>query len=94
MFIFKLSHSCFPVMKLFHIKSDRNVTCKKKYEGLDRGGSAWKKFVAADVVPDFPLSNVNDLRKLTLRSNEFCMTQYYILEIGDSIFLLVMVFLD
>ena len=55
-----------------------NVTCEKKYEGLDRRGSAWKKIVSADGVPDIPLSNENELHKLKLRSYEICMAQYYI----------------
>ena len=62
----------------FIFNQNRNVTCEKKYEGLDRRGSAWKKIVSADVVPDIPLSNENELHKLNLRSNEFFMAQYYI----------------
>ena len=37
-----------------------------------------EKIVSADVVPDIPLSNENELHKLNLRSYEFCMAQYYI----------------
>ena len=51
---------------------------------MDRRGSAWKKVVVADVVPDFPLSNENNLCKLTLRSYEFCMAQYNIPEHFDT----------
>ena len=37
-----------------------------------------KKIVSADVVPDIPLSNENELHKLNLRSYKFCMAQYFI----------------
>ena len=65
-FIFKSFHSCFPVMNCFN--QNTNVTCENKYEGLDMRGSAWKKIVSADVVPDILLSNENEMHKLNFRS--------------------------
>ena len=47
-------------------------------------GSTWKQVVAADVVPDFPLYNENDLRQLILGSYQFPMAQYYIQEYIDT----------
>ena len=63
-------------------------------------GSTWKQVVAADVVPDFPLYNENDLRQLILGSYQLpypwpsIIFKNTLTQIRDSIFLLVMVFLD